>query len=333
MGLGVQRMSYARIEGEDLLRMPWAVDATLSLTLLLTALSVVVIAAALLALEFFGSRRMARQAPGAIAVLLACGALIAWTLGLNWVALGAGSIAMLLLLTWPMSFEAARQRMTRLLTPKVAWGLVLGVSLIASRYLAAHVLHSLDRQQPPPQSVDLEDLPIRFTEALTDKGRAIGLFHFKIHSAAAEIQQFIDTHEDRSQIIRLQEPNSAANCHGWVFTGGAFGIRDPEIASILSDNDYVEVSDPREGDLAIYTSDHGITHSGLVRMADKHAPVLIESKWGPLGVYLHTIDKQPFPGACKFYRSSRSDHLLAMRPANSVVQPVSQQLNGSAGAQ
>jgi hypothetical protein len=195
------------------------------------------------------------------------------------------------------------------------------------------VLHSLDRQQPPPQSVDLEDLPVRLTEALTDKGRTIGLFHFKIHSTAAEIQQFIDTHEDRSQIIRLQEPNSAANCHGWVFTGGAFGVRDPEIASILNDNGYVEVSDPREGDLAIYTSDHRITHSGLVRMADKHAPVLVESKWGPLGVYLHTIDKQPFPGTCKFYRSSRPDHLLVMRPSNSAGQPVSQTLNDSAGAQ
>jgi hypothetical protein len=314
--------------------MPWAIDATLSLTLLLTSLSAVVITAALLALEFFGNRRIARQAPGAIAVLLAFGALVVWLGGLNWVALGAGSLATVLFVAWPMSFDVVRQRMMRQLTPKVAWALVLGVSLIASRYLAAHVLHSLDREQSPPQSVDLEDLPIRFTEALTDRGRTVGLFHFKIHSTDTEIQQFIDSHEkDRSQIIRLQEPNSAANCHGWVFTGGAFGIRDPEIAAILNDNGYTEVTDPREGDLAIYTSEHRITHSGLVRMADKHAPVLIESKWGSLGVYLHTIDKQPFSGACKFYRSTRPDHLLVMRPANSAVQPVYQQLNDSTGAQ
>ncbi len=312
--------------------MPWALDATLGFTLLLTALSAVMIAAALLVLEFFGTRRLARHAPGMLAMLLGCGALAAWIMNLNAPALGAASLAALLLVAWPVSFEAARQRMTRLLTPKVAWALVLGMSLIASRYLAAHVLHSLDRQSPP-QSVDLEDLPVRLTEALTDKGRTIGLFHFKIHSTAAEIQQFIDTHEDRSQIIRLQEPNSAANCHGWVFTGGAFGIRDPEIASILKDNAYTEVTEPREGDVAIYVSDHSITHSGLVRMADKHAPILIESKWGPLGVYLHTIDQQPFPGACHFYRSSRPDHLLVMRPSNSAGQPVSQLLNDSAGAQ
>src|SRR5262245_28241769 len=125
--------------------MPWAVDATLSLTLLLTALSAVVIAAALLALEFWGSRCMARHAPGVVAVLLACGALTVWLGGLNWVALGAGSLAVLLLITWPLSFEVARQRMKHLITPKVAWTGVLAFSLIASRYLAAHVLHSLER--------------------------------------------------------------------------------------------------------------------------------------------------------------------------------------------
>ncbi len=312
--------------------MLWAVDASLSLTLLLTALSAVLIAAALLAFEFFASRPFARQAPGALLLLVAGSALAAWFANADSIAIGAASLAALLLVAWPMSFEVARHCITRLLTPKVVWTLVLGASLIASRYLAAHVLHSLDQQQPPSHAVDLEDLPVRLTEALTDKGRSIGLFHFKIHSTAAEIQQFIDANEDRSQIIRLQEPNSAANCHGWVFTGGAFGIRDPEIMSILSDNGYAEVSDPREGDLAIYISNR-VTHSGLVRMADKHAPVLIESKWGPLGVYLHTIDQQPFPGACHFYRCSRPDHLLVMRPTNSAGQPVSQQLNDSAGAQ
>src|SRR4029079_9847245 len=179
---------------EEFLRMPWADVASLNLTLLITALSAVVIAGALLAVEFLGSPRLARHAPGAFAILLACGALMAWLAGLNPVAGGAAGLAILLLIAWPVSFEAARQRLTRLITPKVAWTAVLALSLIASRYLAAHVLHALDRGPPPP-SVALEDLPIRFTEALTDKGRTIGLFHFKIHSSDAEIQQFIDSHE------------------------------------------------------------------------------------------------------------------------------------------
>jgi hypothetical protein len=83
----------------------------------------------------------------------------------------------------------------------------------------------------------------------------------------------------------------------------------------LSDNGYQEVSEPQEDDLAIYTSAGKITHSGVVRMVDKHAPILIESKWGPLGVYLHAIDQQPFPGACKFFRSPRANDLLIMRPS------------------
>src|SRR5207248_6265259 len=138
----------------------------------------VMIAAALLALEYFASRRIARHSPGALATLLGCGALAAALLNLKSLALGAAGLAILLLVAWPVSFEAARLRMTRLLTPKVAWTLVLGVSLIASRYLAAHVLHALD-SGTPPQSVDLEDLPVRLTEALTDKGRSISLFRFK----------------------------------------------------------------------------------------------------------------------------------------------------------
>ncbi|MBW8886012.1 MAG: hypothetical protein JF612_14835, partial [Planctomycetia bacterium] len=70
----------------------------------------------------------------------------------------------------------------------------------------------------------------------------------------------------------------------------------------------------------------------VVRMA-KHAPILIESKWGPLGVYLHTIEKQPFPGTWMFYRSARVDHLLAMRRANSGGERVAHALSDSAGAQ
>src|SRR5436190_2167481 len=135
--------------------MPWADVASLNLTLLCTALTAALLACVLLALEFFASQRAARQAPGALAVLLGGIALgAACFKGASWLATGCGSLAMLLLVAWPVSFETARQQFTRLCTPKVVWTLALGVSLVASRYLAAHVLLSLDRQ-PPTQSVDL----------------------------------------------------------------------------------------------------------------------------------------------------------------------------------
>jgi hypothetical protein len=294
--------------------MPWADIPSLNLTLLYTALSAAVLAMVLLAIEFLASKRAAKRAPGVFAVLLAAVAVTAYLLnGAVGVATGCGSLATLLLVAWPVSFENARREMSRLVNPKFIWVLVLGASMIASRYLAAHVLSALDRQ-PAQQAVDLEDVPVRATQAFTDNGRAISLFHFKMYSTNDEVERFMrSTEKERSQIIRLMEANPASNCHGWIFTGGRYGIRDSEVWSIVADNAYMEVTEPQEGDLAVYMTGNQIRHSGLVRMASKHAPVLVESKWGPFGVYLHAVEQQPFAGTCKFFRSPRRDHLLVLR--------------------
>jgi hypothetical protein len=294
--------------------MPLADVATLNLTLLCTAIAAAALAVMLLAIEFFASKRLAERAPGALAVLLAVVAAVACCLrGTMGVATGCGGLAALLLLAWPVSFETARREISRLLTPKVIWAAVLCASMIASRYLAAHVLQSLDKQTAA-HAVDLEDVPVRTTQAFTDNDRAISLFHFKMYSTSEQVEQFMrSTEKERSQIIRLIEANPASNCHGWIFTGGRYGIRDSEVWSIVTDNAYAEVAEPQEGDLAVYMNGDEIRHSGLVRMASKHAPVLIESKWGPFGVYLHAVEQQPFAGTCRFYRSPRPDHLLVLR--------------------
>jgi hypothetical protein len=294
--------------------MPWADIPVFNLTMLFTALAAVFLAGVLLAIEFWASRRVSRQAPGAIVLLLLAVALVGCCLPpARAIAMGCGVLALIVLAAWTSSFEAARRQFARLATPKFVWGGVLLASMVASRYLAAHVLLSLDRQETP-RELDLEDVPIRLTQAVTDAGQVVGLFHFKMHSSATQIEQFIASNEkDLKQIIRLVEPNSASNCHGWVFTGGKYGVRDPEVARILADNGYVEVANPREGDLAIYTSGEKFTHSGIVRIADSHTPVLVESKWGPFGVYLHGVNQQPFPGECRFFRSTRSGHQLTLR--------------------
>jgi len=175
--------------------MPWADLPVVNLTLLMTALAAVLLAALVLAIEFLASRCVSRRAPGAIVLIL-----LAVTLGCcclpatRVVALGSCVLAMLVVVAWTLSNDVVRRQIARLCTPKLIWGSVLLVSMIASRYLAAHVLHSLDRQSSSCV-LDLEDVPIRRTEAITDSGNRVALFHFKMHSTAAEIEQFIAIHE------------------------------------------------------------------------------------------------------------------------------------------
>jgi hypothetical protein len=294
--------------------MPPADLASFHLTLLCVSLTTAVLAGLLLAIECYATAQVARRAPGVIAVVLAgVGLATCWVRGAAWPAAGCFSLSALLLAAWPVSFEAARRHLQRLVMPKFVWAAALVASMVAARYLAAHVLHATGREVAP-QVVDLEDVPVRRAEALTDKGRTVALFHFKVHSTDAEVERFMQSAEkDHLQMIRLTESNPAANCHGWVFTGGRFGVRDGDMGSVLNDNGYVLVDEPREGDLAVYMDGIKITHSGLVRLANRTAPILIESKWGPFGVYLHAVDKQPFAGVCKFFRSSRAGHLLIVR--------------------
>ena len=228
----------------------------------------------MLGLEYFGSRKLARRAPGLFAAILAILAVaLALFRGPSWLALGCGGLAALVLLVWPISFEHPRERLLAFVSAKSVWIVVLGLSLIASRYFASHVLRSLDEQEPAA-AVDLEDVPILSTQAVTDKGRSVPLFHFKVHSTAAEAERFIRADEkDLTQFVRLYEASPTANCHGWAFTSGQYGIRDPEIAGILNDNAYAETAEPSEGDLAIYSIDNHITHSGVVRIVHKQGPV------------------------------------------------------------
>jgi hypothetical protein len=232
---------------------------------------------------------------------------------------GASAIASLLL---GLEFFASRSRLTRsmrhmlsrVVTPKVLWASVLLCSLIGSRYLAASLAASLAGSDDQ-HVVDLEDLPVIDYQAATDQGRPIGLFHFAIHTPAVDVERFMQASETQQQhVIRLADANPAANCHGWVFTGGRFGVRDSDVPAILADNGYVPVDDAREGDLALYLNGGHITHTGLARRLDPSGPILVQSKWGPFGLYLHPTDKQPFSGFCHFYRSPRPGHLLVLVP-------------------
>jgi hypothetical protein len=120
-------------------------------------------------------------------------------------------------------------------------------------------------------------------------------------------------------LIRLAPPTVESNCHGWVYTGGRFAVRSRDVQAILDDNSYSMVAGPQAGDLVIYRdANHQIAHTGLVRLVKEDGSVIVESKWGPLGVYLHPVLAQPYGSRFAYYRSRRDGHLLAVLPSFSL---------------
>jgi hypothetical protein len=171
--------------------------------------------------------------------------------------------------------------------------------------------------------------------AVTDRGRQIPLFQYETLAlpvngqqlalnTEAERREFVavaerrflsNTVQDASQVVRLIETNPNANCHGWVFLEGRFGLESAYVPSILEDQGYFVVQEPRAGDLVTFEARGELIHSGIIGERDREGRLLIESKWGPFGVYRHGPADQPFPGAIKFYRSERSGRTLMVRQA------------------
>jgi len=176
--------------------------------------------------------------------------------------------------------------------------------------------------------------PVSAAEAITDRGRKIPLFHYEpaalplrgrqveLHSDAdhrellswGEQRYLANTNQDVSKLVRLLDPQPLANCHGWVFAGGCYGIEHSHIHDILADNGYSIVPEPRDTDLAVYTKDGEVTHSGIVRI-DSSGQLQVEGKLGPFSVFLHPVEAPPFADGCTIYRSPRRGHSLSIRPA------------------
>jgi hypothetical protein len=107
-------------------------------------------------------------------------------------------------------------------------------------------------------------------------------------------------------VIRTACADPNCNCHGWVFAAGKGWLTCERVEQILQDNGYAPVAVPRTGDLVVYRSAAGETlHTGLVRLASADGLVLIESKWGHWGRYLHRPQDQPYGSTYAYYRTSR----------------------------
>jgi hypothetical protein len=205
------------------------------------------------------------------------------------------------------------------------------VCLPSNLTAAGHGTPPSDGQPKAPLGVYLgQDVPS--VEAVTDGGRPIPLFvyqasyivrheqefnvrdpaQFRWAYCASETEFLKNTNQDVSKLRRVADPFLASNCHGWVFAGGRFAISDEFVPEILSDHQYFSVTDPVEGDLAVYWAEGVVKHTGFVRRSPGGA-VMVESKWGPFGVFQHPPEAYAFKGDCGFYRTARRQHGLQLR--------------------
>lgn len=151
-------------------------------------------------------------------------------------------------------------------------------------------------------------------KAATDRGTTIVLKEpAMIREAAlhaANEARILAAHQLTNQVISRGPADDRSNCHGWVFTGGIFRLGPNDVQVILTENAYQEVHEPHPGDLVIYRTNGAIAHSAVVRYVTEGQPVLVEGKWGSLGVMLHAVDRSVYGTDYTFYRSHRTGHLL-----------------------
>ncbi|MFO0925984.1 MAG: hypothetical protein U0736_02970 [Gemmataceae bacterium] len=159
--------------------------------------------------------------------------------------------------------------------------------------------------------------------ALTDAGREVPLYRGSgDRTALARVEdEYIHSRRLERQLIQTGAEDPSYNCHGWVFTAGRFLLRGRDVETILKDNGYAPITDPRAGDLVVYRDEAGaITHTAVV-VTTASGLVLLESKWGAGGRFLHTATMHAYDvDGCVYYRSPRRGHLLAITPAGDTAQ-------------
>lgn len=162
--------------------------------------------------------------------------------------------------------------------------------------------------------------PLTSFRAVTDAGRPVALWQAVTTPEDTDLGQvertFLADQYNR-HLLQTMAPQAGFNCHGWIFTGGRCWVRGGDVDAILRDNRYESVSRPAPGDLAVYRDNQGnVAHTALVRVSREDGGVLLESKWGKLGGYIHSAERHAYTGySCTYYHTRRGGHqLLGSRP-------------------
>lgn len=166
--------------------------------------------------------------------------------------------------------------------------------------------------------------PVPTAYAKTDSGRPIPLFQCRELDGTGNPNgqpQTVLSPELMARLITVAPPNEKTNCHGWVFAGGQFVIQGRMVDFILSDNGYENVGQPLEGDVILYRDSNGVpAHTGIVKATGNDGFVLIESKWGFDGQYLHQPQDQGYSKTFEYFRSPRPGHTLQIDAAGELAQ-------------
>jgi hypothetical protein len=205
--------------------------------------------------------------------------------------------------------------------PRVQAGLLLlacpvGMALYADRLDQQGAIKEDDLIKALNDMVPLEEHASH--SALTDAGNSVPLFSLARQETDApppppDDMTYLQNHRLHLSVIRNKPTTDQSNCHGWVFTGGRYWVRGFSVEPILEDNGYRPVSAPQIGDLAVYRDPGGgVAHSGIVCGFTSEREILVESKWGRLGCYIHRTDQSGYPDTtCTYYHSPRAGgHLL-----------------------
>jgi len=160
--------------------------------------------------------------------------------------------------------------------------------------------------------------PSSVPAARTDHGRPIPLWVPSAGSVESlqtfSEKDYLSRMHLNARLIQTGAVDGDYNCHGWIFTGGKFWVRGSWVETILADNGYRETKKPMIGDLCVYRDGQGeVSHTAIVRGLGADGLVLLESKWGKLGRYIHnaTEDHAYRGHTPTFYRTKRGTHVLA----------------------
>jgi hypothetical protein len=222
------------------------------------------------------------------------------------IAIGLGATFLLLHLGVSLLLSFRRQ----LALQPVAWLAVL-LTLAATgwschRYNAVGLRIEMEKLDSTFRSGELVE--VRDCTAVTDRGREVQLCRWTQDGGS------------KATPVHPTSANDLANCHGWVFTDGQYLLWSKGVERILEDNGYELSQSPLPGDLIVYrNASGGISHTGLVQAVYLGGLVVIDSKWGLGGRFIHGPEQQPYGNRYGFYRSARQGHTVAIRPARPVM--------------